>query len=97
MRLKEALARHMFFSRVYVACHQYDIQALQARPLHLYVESRRFSAQKCARYQKYVIPLLFQSVIRSNQQQYGRLQMQTTLATLPVRFFLSVNPTRGGR
>src|ERR1700722_1237224 len=56
-RLKEALASHRFFSRVYVACHQYDIQALQTRPLHLYVESRGFSAQECARYQKYVIPL----------------------------------------
>jgi hypothetical protein len=36
------------------------------------VQSRGFSVQRCARYRKHVIPLLFQSVMRSTQQQYGR-------------------------
>src|SRR5271168_243589 len=85
------------FSKVYLACHQYNIPALQTRPLHLYVESCRFSAQKCTRYQKHVIPLPVQSVIRSTQQQYGKLQMQTTLAILAVRFYLWVNSALGRR
>ena len=72
MRLGEALASHRSFPR-FTWHATSTIFQLSKLDHYIFAWSRfRLSAQKCARYQKHVIPLLFQSVIRSTQQHYGR-------------------------